>query len=503
MTTAGRGGWVVLLAVALCACRPALVWHGHDPHRQHRVEVVESWGGQELRLDGKPGERFHGIAIEAIVFSEDGQRLAYAGQSDEGWHVVSGGKRGPAHDGIGAMVLSPSGDRLAYAAIDGKVWRVFLDGSQGPPLEAVLDGTLRFSKDGAHLVYVAHRTRGVTVVFDQQPGPAFDGIRQLHLAPDSGEPVYVARRGRRSFVVQGSSEGPAYDGIGELTVAPGRVAYAALREPHWHAVVDGRLGRPYDRVDALSFAPGGKRLAYLAQAGGKHVVVVDDVPSVPHAEVIRSTLTFSPTGRLFYAARLGGPAAAQEQDRQPGRHPGPAGKERKERKEGVRMVVDGQPTDPYDELSRPVFSAAADRWGFVAQRAGRTVVVIDGRPSVPYTMASDLTFTADGSGHAYLARRGPHDGVVWNGQRSAVPAPVQGTLVLHPSGEHWACLAAIRGTGGLHLVVDGLPGKRFDMDELTAELARTRAAPLHWRSTATAWIRRWVAVELARALGRD
>ena len=130
-------------------------------------------------------------------------------------------------------------------------------------------------------------------------------------------------------------------------------------------------------------------------------------------------------------------------------------------------------------------------------------VVIDGRQSIPYTIASDLTFSADGSTHAYLARRGPHDGVLWNGQRAAVPAPVQGTLVLHPSGKHWACLTAIRGTGGLHLVVDGLPSKRFDMDELTAELARSRADPLTWRNTATAWIRRWVEVELTRALSRD
>ncbi len=189
--------------------------------------------------------------------------------------------------------------------MDGKVWRVFLDGAPGPPLEALLDGTLRFSENGAHVVSVAPRAGGVTVVFDQQPGPTFDGFRQLQLAPDSGDPVYVARRGPRSFVVQGGSVGPAYDGIGELTVAPGRIAYAALREPHWHAVIDGQLGRPYDRVDGLSFAPGGKRLAYLAQSGGTHLVVIDDRPSAPYVEVLRSTLSFSPAGKLFYAARIG------------------------------------------------------------------------------------------------------------------------------------------------------------------------------------------------------
>ncbi len=170
---------------------------------------------------------------------------------------------------------------------------------------------------------------------------------------------------------------------------------------------------------------------------------------------------------------------------------------------GIRMVIDGEPSDPYDDVSDPVFAAGADHWGFLGQRAGRTVVVIDGLESVPYTMASDLTFTADGRGHAYLARRGPHDGVVWNDQRSAVPEPVQGTLVLHPSGRHWACLAAIRDTSALHLVVDGVPTKRFAMDELTAELARSRAAPLTWRTAATAWIRRWVELEMAHALEDD
>jgi len=491
MTASRRWLCLPLAALVLGACRPAVVWHGHDPQRQHRVAVIESWGGQELRRDDEPGERFAGIAIESIVLSADGRRLAYAAQSDAGWHVIRDGVRGPAHDGIGAVVLSATGDRLAYAAVDAGRWRVVLDGRPGPAVGALLEGTLRFSADGAHLVYVAGRGDGKVVVFDQQPGPSFDGISQLKLAPDSGEPIYVARRGRRSFVVQHGETGPPFDGIGELAVAPGRVAYAALSEPDWVAVVDGQRGRAYDRVDGLTFAPGGQRLAFLAQQDGKHLVVVDDVPSTAYAEVVRSTLAFSPRGKLFYAARLDGAGGATAQ---PADRKAPA---------GLRMIVAGQASAPYDAVSRPVFAAAADRWGYVARRAGRTVVVIDGQPSVPYTTASDLTFTDDGSGYAYLARRGPHDGVVWNGLRAAVPAPVQGSLAIHPSGRHWACLAAMPEARGLHLVVDGRPIKPFDMDELTAELSRIGADPLAWRTSAPAWIRRWVAAELALAVAEN
>ena len=40
-------------------------------------------------------------------------------------------------------------------------------------------------------------------------------------------------------------------------------------------VVDGKEGKQYDMIEGLIFSPDSRRVAYAAQRGNKHVVVVD------------------------------------------------------------------------------------------------------------------------------------------------------------------------------------------------------------------------------------
>lgn len=487
MSLLGRVGCTVWLLLALGGCRPALVWYGHGPDRLHRVEVLESGGHQRVELDGQPGEDFEGIALEAITFSEDGRHLAFAAQSEQGWHVVLDGHRGPAHEGIGAITLSTDGARMAYAAHDRGAWRIVLDGREGPAFESLLAETLRFSDDGSHLVYVAQTDRGVTVVHDQQPGAVYDGVRALQLMTTTGQPVYVARRGRQSFVVRGTKPaGALHDGVGELVLAGQRIAYAALSEPNWYAVVGSDTTEPYRRVDELTFSLDGRKLAFVAQRGDAQLVVVDGVNSPPHRQVLRGTLSFSPEGALFYVARPKEQSADSTGDDAPSA--------------GVRLFIDGVPGPPYDSIGPPVFARTGSHWAALAVRDGRSVVLVDGRPSIPYAWADDLQLSDDGTRFAYLARRGPYDMVVHTAGRSALPTAVRGSLVLDATGHHWACLAAIRSARKLSLMVDGVPQRDFDMAELTAELSRSPVATSQGPKAARRWIRRWVAAELARSL---
>jgi hypothetical protein len=266
------------------------------------VEVVEEPGGQTLRIDGEAGQAFDGIAPEAIVFSMDGKRLAYAAEDWQGWHVVVDGQCGPARAGIGELLFSPDAKSFAYAALDDGHWRVIRDDAPGPPFEALLQGTLRFSADGVHLAYAALAQGKVHAVLDQDAGPAYDGIANLGFITENGRLAYVARKGDRTRVVVDGSEGPAYDAIGEVAWHSGHYAFAALREPSWIAVLDGVEQQPYDRVDALRLAPGGKHLAYVARRGAHELVVLDGVESEPYRSVRHATLGFAPDGRLSYAA---------------------------------------------------------------------------------------------------------------------------------------------------------------------------------------------------------
>jgi hypothetical protein len=476
MSSSRPPAWLVVLGVATLGCSPTVVWYGHSPDRRHEVEIVESASSQRIRVDGEEGEPFRGIAPEALAYSPDGTRLAYAAEDATGWHLVVDGVPGPAHAGIGQVTFSPNGKSIAYVALDRDRWRAFRDQVPGRAFPAVLEDTLRFSADGAHLAYVARTQKGVSAVLDEHVGPSYDGTLG-----------YVARRGQRSRLVLDGAEGLEVDAIGEVVFANGHSAYAALREPAWVAVVDGVVGQPYDRVDALRLTLDGQHVAYVARRGRQQLVVHDGVESAPYPLVEQRTLTFAPDGRLAYVASPPAPADPAE-----ARPPG-----------GMHLVLDGSPGPAFDEIEPPVFAPRGRRWGYLAKRAGKAFVIVDGRESVPYRWASDLTFSQDGARHAYLARQGRAGMVVRDDSRTALPPLVRGSLVLDATGRHFACVVAVRSVRQFYLVVDGLPRRVFDLGELAAALALLPAEKQLTGRIDAALIRRWVRAELELELERN
>jgi hypothetical protein len=89
-------------------------------------------GGRDIlrtyRLDSRT-ERAVSDAWPAIrnpAFSPDGQQLAYAVRSEDGWHIRSGEIQSPAYDEVGPPRFSPDGRKLAFGARTGRElwWRV-------------------------------------------------------------------------------------------------------------------------------------------------------------------------------------------------------------------------------------------------------------------------------------------------------------------------------------------------------------------------------------------
>jgi hypothetical protein len=450
----------------LLGCRPALVWYGHSADRRHRVEVIEQHGHQWVRVDGRDGEQYEAIAIDALVLSEDGAHVAYAAKDDGGWFIVRDGHAGRRHDGIGGLLLSHDAARLAYIAEDDGHWRVWLDEEAGSHFDAILDGSLRFSDDGAHLAYAAERGDGAHVIADGEIGPAFDGVSALRFGP-TGRLAYVGRRNDMSHVViDGLEQGP-FHGIGELVVGNARHAYAALREPHWVAVVDGDEGPGYRRIDELRLSRD-DRLAYVATKDGRQLVVVDGKPISTHQNVPRGSLTFADDGRLAWVGRDADGRA--------------------------RMYIDGTAGPAFDDVEPPVFASQGSRWGYIATRGERSLVVIDGRESIGYDWAGDLVLSHDGRHHAYVVRRGHSEIVVHDRGREAFPKVVVGTLAFDRSGEHWACIIGDPTVKRFFLAIDGRPTQPFDLGELAARATRTSAR----RDDEV--LRRWVAADLERSL---
>jgi hypothetical protein len=470
-----------ILALAASGCSESVVYRGHSPDRRREVAVVESFGLQRVRLGYQESPRYRGVGVEGLVFSPDGAHLAYPAQRKGGWQIVRDSAEGPLWSGIGEVVWSPDGRHLAHAANQGSSWLVVSDNEVGPAFDALLEKTLIYSPDSRRLAYVGLRGEARFVVESGRVGPGWDGVAGLVFSADSAHLAYAARRGDRISLVLDGALSPEYDTIAAIALSPrgGHHAYVALREHDagegrkkraWLAVTDGVPGPEYDRISSLTFDSTGSHVAYAARRGTSELVVSDGQEGQPFDGILPLSLGFTAGGQhMIYAAQRGA---------QP------------------RVVVDGVEGPALDALDPPVFAPRGDRWAAVAALHGARFLLTDRGPGHPYTWVGSPTWSADGSQTGYLARRGSQSVVVHGEGVTALDAAVEGSLVLGERGS-WACVAAYPAVRRFYIVINGIPRVPFDMEELTAEIARRTVGEL-LSGGESAIFQQWVRAELQK-----
>ena len=82
--------------------------------------VVSDRRGKDPEL----GDEF--LELGEPVWSADGERVAHAARTEDGWIVVCGEARSPAYDEVGALVFAPNGTTLCFGARTNRElwWRV-------------------------------------------------------------------------------------------------------------------------------------------------------------------------------------------------------------------------------------------------------------------------------------------------------------------------------------------------------------------------------------------
>ena len=177
-------------------------------------------GHEGKHYEDKQSESFSYQMGEDLVFSPDGQRLAYVIMVDGNVFVVVDGKEGKHYPSRGRRppIFSPDSQRLAYVARTGfkEVEFVVVDGQEEKRYDWIRERSLVFSPDSRRFAYIAPvRTLrlGVIkvgkchmVVINGQEGNQYDGI----LAPPEGGGIifdspsqlhYIARKGKTFFLV--------------------------------------------------------------------------------------------------------------------------------------------------------------------------------------------------------------------------------------------------------------------------------------------------------------
>jgi len=198
-----------------------------------------------------------------------------------------------------------------------------------------------------------------------------------------------------------------------------RVAYVARAGRKQLVVVDGREANYYDAVErrSLIFCSDSKRLAFVARAEKRRFVVVNGREQKRFDKIEKGSLVFSPDGqRLAYVARA-------------------------EKKRFV--VLNDQEQKRFDKIEKGslVFSPDSQRLAYVA-RAGKMWVVVDGQTQYDTMEESSLVFSPDSRRLAYVARAEKKQFVVVNGREQKHYDWIEkGSLVFSPDSQRLAYVA--------------------------------------------------------------
>jgi hypothetical protein len=375
-------------------------------------------------------------------FSESGGGVAFVLEQADGARVFHDGTPGPRYDAVGPPAVSPDGRRVAHGALVDGAWRMVVDGVPGAPWDTV--EAPRFSPDGAHLAYLALRGERWHLVVDAVANPGTTArITRFGFTGDSARiaciedadgadvgrlvvsdlafrtPTTLATRASDLVLAEA---GP---GLGAVLEEPGGQRVMLL-DPGRPAAA--RRGEVFDAVGGLVVRADGGSVAYLAERGGRGLVVRDGETEPQAAdEGVAGPLVFLPrekgVGLLSWTPRGvvvrqffgAGPPAGGPWEQAEGLAYDPQGSSYAlvaRRGDRWFAVVDGREGPPFERAVTPAFSPDGRRLVYRAREAGRRFVVVAGRDGAVLRRSPDfeqvfpVRFTADGRSIAYGVKDG-------------------------------------------------------------------------------------------------
>jgi hypothetical protein len=241
---------------------------------------------------------------------------------------------------LGALQATPYGRHVfamrwpaGIATADSGEWELFRDGKK----VGRYDGPL------PRLSYFVESSK---------PGVAFQ------FSADGERYAFVGQRNGRAFVVTDGVEGLSHGRIASLVMnaAGTLVAYIAVDGDTSRLVVNGRGGRPYDRVYGVDLSRDGRHLAHVGVARAMHQLFVDGSALGSPSPYRIARFAFGTDGRhVAYGAEAG---------------------------DSLHVFVDGRPRGTYPHVESFSISPNGRRFaleiGIPNSRHQRKSVVVDG-----------------------------------------------------------------------------------------------------------------------------
>lgn len=353
------------------------------------------------------------------------------------------------------------------------------DGEPGGIWPEIRRGTLSWSGDGAHLMFVARRDSLWHVVVDGTPGPGFTKIPRAGLAGPKGNVIYNAERGDTSVVMFKGREleacaGAAFwwiDSSGE------HIACVIPDGDRWQIAVDDAPAAVWDYVPYFGFTePAGAHYYYVARDSGRQHLMFDTRAAATYDEVGSaiceddgSCVAWVRSDDRWHVLRDGalGPGFASKEIWNKELFVGPGGRHVAYvtgivhgRTADWTLHLDGAEHGPFDGFAMPRYSEDGARWGMVVGRGTRRWVLVDGEkgPEFEDVFAQGPFFSPGGAHVAYFVKQGTAAALMLDGREAVRMDKIIGPgLSFSADGRHWA-LAGRRGDAW-HLVLDGEQGE--------------------------------------------
>jgi hypothetical protein len=259
-----------------------------------------------------------------------------------------------------------------------------------------------------------------------------------------------------------------------------RLIYVAQTpDQKWHAVVDGKPGPAYDKIEFLKTTPNGAHYAFFAHKPGGSVVVHDGVEGKPYQGF--ADLEMAPDGRIAYMEGspptmlvLGGQEIPETRTfrltQGPGGQPSvhvafsPDGKHaayiKKAPSNAVQVIADGKAGREYGGIQQLEYSSDGSHLFYLAGSPnGLVFPVIDGQELQGYNRVTEFQFSPDGKRYGFKGfRSGANAGfyLVIDGKEVAKynQDMLVGSTLFSPDSKHYA-YGAPESITSLQPVVDG------------------------------------------------
>lgn len=379
-----------------------------------------------------------------MLFAADGRHLVYvAKKKNDRWVAVLNGQESAEYPWILAstLIISAQNAKIAFVVQEGNEMRLVRDGKEGPRYKEITRPA--FSRDGAHLAYVARKSPGAkaVVILDDKELGEFTNPRNLLFSPDGSRLAFGIdpAEGKRAWVIDGQM-GPAYDSLGPLGFSPdsrhwGHMGQRGIEQV---MVIDGKESAAYRLANGLMFSPDSKRTAFGAERrtadGKKQVLAVIDGKEMPPFDMIDLPVFSPDSQRVSYVGIVN----------------------------RLHMLVvhepDGKTTEgrPHDRCGDAIFSADSKHIVYRAVDEQHWRLIVGEKESKAYDRVGHFIISPDGSRLAFAAKKGTEEYMVLNGQE----LPGAGNITMSPDGR----FIAHADDEGLKSVVlvNGTRGKEFN-----------------------------------------